>query len=62
MAIHLTGEEFERKHGRKIYPGGDRETRCPSDEHQLIYSNCRNEDVQLLKCLMATGGREILSW
>ena len=55
-AIHLSDEEFEIIHGKKIDVQGGVEkpdvyilARCPSDEHQLMYSNIRNEDIRLLK-------------
>ena len=55
-AIHLTDKEFETFHGKKIDAQGEVENpdvyilvRCPSDEHQLMYSNIRNEDIRLLK-------------
>ena len=55
-AIFYTDEEFEASNGNKIDIQSEIESpflyivaRCPSDDHQLLYSDSRNEDIRHLK-------------
>ena len=49
--IHMTNQEYEEKHKKKVYVQSEIEkpiyilARCPRDDHQLMYSDCRNEDI-----------------
>ena len=51
--IHMTDQEYEEKHKRKVDVQSEIEkpyiyilARCPGDDHQLMYSDCRNEDIR----------------
>ena len=55
IAIHLTNEEYEMKFRKKVnvqsiveMPEIHIVARCQGDEHQLMYSSCRNDDINAL--------------
>ena len=54
-AIHLTDREYEQVHGRETNVQSVIEqpelyilARCPGDDHQLMYADCRTEDIRQL--------------
>ena len=64
--IHMTNEEYEVKYGKKVDVQSEIEkpdiyilTRCPGDDHQLMYSVCRNEDIRCLKYPTDADGWEL---
>ena len=55
-AVRMSDEEYQIKFGKKVDVQGIIEkpdiyilARCPSDDHQLMYSDYRNEDIKLLR-------------
>ena len=54
-AIHLTDKEYKQIYGKEINVQSVIEkpylyilARCPCDNHQLMYADCRNEDIRQL--------------
>ena len=55
-AIFLTNEEYYKTYGKTLNVQSQVETpfthiiaRCPSDDHQLMYADTRNDDIRELK-------------
>ena len=64
--IHMTNEEYEEKHRKKVDVQSEIEkpyiyilARCPGDDHQHMYSDCRNEDITCLKYPSDADGCEL---
>ena len=64
--IHMTNQEYEEKHKKKVDVQSEIEkhhiyilARCPGDDHQLMYSDCRNEDIRGLKYPTDADGCEL---
>ena len=64
--IHMTNEEYEVKYGKKVDVQSEIEkpdiyilARCPGDDHQLMYSDCRNEYTRCLKYQTDADGCEL---
>ena len=54
-AIHLTDKEYKQIYGKEINVQSVIEkpylyilAKCPGDNHQLMYADCRNEDIRQL--------------
>ena len=59
---HLTNDKYENLYGRKVDVQGIIEApevyilaRCPSDNHQLMYSDTRNDDIRHLNHSITLG-------
>ena len=66
QTIHMTDQEYEEKHKKKVDVQSEIEkpyiyilARCPGDDHQLMYSDCRNEDIRGLKYPTDADGCEL---
>ena len=64
--IHMTDQEYEEKHKKTVDVQSEIEktyiyilARCPGDDHQLMYSDCRNEDIRGLKYPTDADGCEL---
>ena len=64
--IHMTNEGYEVKYGKKVDVQSEIEkpdiyilARCHGDDHQLMYSDCRNEDIRCLKYPTDADGCEL---
>ena len=62
----MSDEEHQIKFGKKVDVQGIIEkpdiyilARCPSDDHQLMYSDCRNEDIKLLRHAINVDGNKL---
>ena len=65
-AVHMSDEEYPIKVGKKVDVQGIIEkpniyilARCPSNDHQLMYSDCRNEDIKLLRHEINVDGNKL---
>ena len=66
IAIHMSDQEFQKRFGKTIDVHAEIEkpdvyilARCPSDDHQLMYSDSRNEDIRLLKHSIDVEGSQL---